>query len=74
MLFILCNTGSERNELQYGYSFLNYKAIVYKLINFIGHVTCLTHPFKIPLNNKGNKTLRVSLLHRGILVLETGEI
>ena len=62
MLFILRETGSERNELWFAcILFLNHKAIVYKPINFIGHVTCLTHPFKIPLNNRDNKTPRVSL-------------
>ena len=62
MLFILHETGSERNELWFAcILFLNYKVIVYKPINFIGHVTCLTHLFKIPLNNKDNKTPIVSL-------------
>ena len=34
--------------------FFKYKAIVYKPINFIGHVTCLTQLFKSPspINNK----------------------
>ena len=62
MLFILLETGSERNKLWFAcILFFYYKAIVYVSINLIGHVTCLTHPFKIPLNNKDNKTPRVSL-------------
>ena len=36
---------------------------MYKPINFIGHVTCLTHLFKVSLNNKDNKTPRVSFGH-----------
>ena len=52
MLFILREMGSEKNELSFAciLFFLNYKAIVYKTINFIGHATYLTHPFKIPQN------------------------
>ena len=62
MLFILRETGSERNELWFAcILFVNYKSIVYKTINFIGHVTCLTYSFKIRLNNKDKKAPRVSL-------------